>query len=38
VTGRQALAALEVARDILDKIEAHARLVAQALNVPGKSS
>ena len=37
VTGQQALAALEVAQDILDKIEAHARLVAQALNVPGKS-
>ena len=32
------LAALEVAQDILDKIEAHARLVAQALNVTGKSS
>jgi predicted dehydrogenase len=38
VTGTQALAALEVAQDILDKIEAHARLVVQALNVPGKSS
>jgi len=38
VTGEQALAALEVAQDILDKIEAHARLVAQALNVTGKSS
>ena len=38
VTGQQALAALEVAQDILDKIEAHARLVAQALNVTGKSS
>jgi predicted dehydrogenase len=38
VTGQQGLAALEVARDILDKIEAHARLVAQALNVSGKSS
>ena len=37
VTGQQALAALEVAQDILDKIEAHARLVAQALNVTGKS-
>jgi len=38
VTGAQALAALEVAQDILDKIEAHAQLVAQALNVSGKSS
>jgi predicted dehydrogenase len=38
VTGPQGLAALEVAQDILDKIEAHARLVAQALNVTGKSS
>jgi predicted dehydrogenase len=38
VTGQQALAALEVAQDILDKIEAHARLVAQALNVTGKTS
>lgn len=38
VTGEQALAALEVAQDILDKIEAHARVVAQALYVPGKSS
>jgi len=38
VTGHQGLAALEVAQDILDKIEAHARLVAQALNVTGKSS
>lgn len=38
VTGEQGLAALEVAQDILDKIEAHARLVAQALNVTGKSS
>jgi len=37
VTGAHALAALEVARDILDKIEAHARLVAQALYVPGKT-
>jgi predicted dehydrogenase len=37
VTGRHGLSALEVACDILDKIEAHARLVAQALNVPGKS-
>jgi predicted dehydrogenase len=37
VTGGQALAALEVAHDILDKIEAHARLVAEALNVAGKS-
>ena len=35
VTGQQGLAALEVAQDILDKIEAHARLVAQALNVTG---
>jgi predicted dehydrogenase len=38
VTGQQGLAALEVAGAILDKIEAHARLVAQALYVPGKSS
>ena len=38
VTGQQGLAALEVAAAILDKIEAHARLVAQALYVPGKSS
>ena len=38
VTGQQGLAALEVAQDILDKIEAHARLVAQALNVTGKTS
>jgi predicted dehydrogenase len=38
VTGRQGLAALEVASDILDKIETHARLVAQALNVSGKPS
>jgi len=38
VTGEQGLAALEVAQDILDKIEAHARLVTQALNVTGKSS
>jgi predicted dehydrogenase len=38
VTGQQGLAALEVAQDILDKIEAHAQLVAQALNVAGKSS
>ena len=37
VTGQHGLSALEVACDILDKIEAHARLVAQALNVPGKS-
>lgn len=37
VTGQQALAALEVAQDILDKIEAHSRLVAQALHVAGKS-
>ena len=36
VTGTQALAALKVAQDILDKIEEHARLVAQALDVPGK--
>jgi predicted dehydrogenase len=36
-TGQQALAALEVAQDILDKIETHAQLVAQALYVPGKS-
>ena len=35
VTGQQGLEALEVAQDILDKIEAHARLVAQALNVTG---
>ena len=38
VSGAQAVAALEVAHDILDKIEAHARSVAQALNVAGKSS
>jgi len=38
VTGQQALAALEVAHDILDKIEAHARLVVQALNVTGNNS
>ena len=38
VTGQQGLEALEVAGAILDKIEAHARLVAQALYVPGKSS
>jgi len=38
VTGQQALAALEVAHDILDKIEAHARLVVQALNVTGNTS
>ena len=38
VTGQQGLAALEVAGAILDKIEAHAQLVAQALYVPGKSS
>jgi predicted dehydrogenase len=31
VSGEQALAALEVARGILDKIEEHARLVAKAL-------
>jgi predicted dehydrogenase len=31
VDGAQALAALEVARDILDKIEEHARLVGKAL-------
>jgi predicted dehydrogenase len=31
VTGQQALAALEVARGILDKIEEHARLVGKAL-------
>ena len=37
VTGEHALAALEVAQDILDKIEAHAQLVAQALYVPGKT-
>ena len=36
VTGEQALSALEVAQDILDKIEEHARLVAKALNVPAK--
>jgi predicted dehydrogenase len=38
VTGAHGLAALEAACDILDKIETHAQLVAQALNVPGKSS
>jgi predicted dehydrogenase len=37
VTGQQGLAALEVAQDILDKIGAHAQLVAQALYVPGKT-
>jgi predicted dehydrogenase len=31
VTGRQALAALEVALEILDKIEEHAGVVAQTL-------
>jgi predicted dehydrogenase len=31
VTGEQSLAALEVAHDILDKIEEHAKLVAQTL-------
>ncbi|MGH9595127.1 MAG: Gfo/Idh/MocA family protein [Bryobacteraceae bacterium] len=36
VSGTQALAALEVALDILAKIEEHARLVAQALYVPGQ--
>jgi predicted dehydrogenase len=36
VSGEQALAALEVALDILAKIEEHARLVAQALYVPGQ--
>ncbi len=35
VTGRQAAAALEVARGILDKIEEHSQLVATALHVPG---
>jgi predicted dehydrogenase len=35
VSGVQALAALEVALDILAKIEEHARLVAQTLYVPG---
>jgi predicted dehydrogenase len=36
VSGLQALAALEVALDILAKIEEHAHLVAQALYVPGQ--
>ena len=36
VSGNQALAALKVAQDILDKIEEHASIVAQALHVPGK--
>jgi predicted dehydrogenase len=35
VSGKQALSALEVALDILAKIEEHAHLVAQALYVPG---
>jgi predicted dehydrogenase len=35
VTGRQALAALEVARDILDKIEEHSQLVAKTLHEQG---
>jgi predicted dehydrogenase len=35
VSGVQALAALEVAQSILDKIEEHSRLVAQALHVTG---
>jgi len=34
VTGEQALAALEVATSILDKIEEHARLVAHTLGTP----
>jgi predicted dehydrogenase len=34
VTGEQALAALDVAHDILGKIEEHARLVTQALCAP----
>jgi predicted dehydrogenase len=37
VTGPQALAALEVARGILDKIEVHSQLVARALPVSGNS-
>ena len=36
VSGEQGLAALEVALDILAKIEEHAQLVAQALYVPGQ--
>lgn len=35
VTGAQALAALQVAQCILDKIEEHSRLVAQTLHVAG---
>jgi hypothetical protein len=35
VTGTQALAALQVARAILDKIEEHSKLVAQSLHVAG---
>jgi len=35
VTGLQALAALQVAQSILDKIEEHSRLVAQTLHVAG---
>ncbi|MFM2124582.1 MAG: hypothetical protein RL328_1033 [Acidobacteriota bacterium] len=35
VTGRQALAALQVARAILVKIEEHSKLVAESLNVAG---
>jgi predicted dehydrogenase len=35
VTGQQALAALQVARAILDKIEEHSKLVAESLNVAG---
>lgn len=35
VTGAQALAALMVAQDILDKIEEHARLVDHSLHAPG---
>ena len=36
VTGEQGLAALEVATDILGKIEEHSRLVAQALQPQGR--
>jgi predicted dehydrogenase len=35
VTGEQALAALQVAQSVLDKIEEHSRLVAQTLHVAG---
>lgn len=37
VTGMQALAALQVAQSILDKIEEHSRLVAQTLHVAGST-